>query len=187
MVIKRSARLLATLAVLGWWCSCTAAPKSDSSPTPATASNAGQSGNAQAYTGPGAFWEAIVNGDLAYVQAHPDLANRRIMMMDGSSTPLDQAIIKGKIDIAKLLLEQKADPNLLDDNWISPLKLAIHAGEVDLVSLLLKAGANTDTDVHATSPDPVLGRKTPQEVAEALHDPEPRQQILDLLAASAKK
>jgi len=52
-------------------------------------------------------------------------------------TPLHRAAMRGNTKICSLLLENNADPNLLDMNGISALRLAIYRGELQSIKLLL--------------------------------------------------
>ncbi len=184
MARESFARLFIVFLAVSWCWGCAA--KSDSSSVPAPSADPKATMAAAPLPDNHEVLDAIVNDDIDFIAAHPELTNLPIRMMDGSSTPLVQAIAKGKIDIAEQLLKQKADPNKLDDDWVSPLKLAIRSADVDLVKQLLDAGANVDSDVHPESPDPVLGKKSPAEVAARVQDPEKQKQILDLLNAAAK-
>lgn len=62
-------------------------------------------------------------------------------------TPLQQAMRFTLWNIAQLLLEHKADPNVADKDQGSrtPLHKAVLARKADLVNLLLKKGANPNT------------------------------------------
>ena len=57
-------------------------------------------------------------------------------------TPLTLACQQGRSDIAALLLEAGANPDVLDDNGGSPLIFACQEGFEDVVSLLLGYGAD---------------------------------------------
>jgi len=57
-------------------------------------------------------------------------------------TALAAAVVKGHIDLVKMLLEKKADPNLADAGGMTPLIYAIQFKNKELVELLLKYNAN---------------------------------------------
>lgn len=60
------------------------------------------------------------------------------------NTPLETAIWRDSPDMAMLLLEYGADPNLPGHNGDTPLHEAVHAGSAKMVKLLLAHGANPD-------------------------------------------
>ncbi|CAC5422313.1 unnamed protein product [Mytilus coruscus] len=76
--------------------------------------------------------------------------NTDINVRDWQGTPLYFASAKGNIDIAKLLLEHQADPNM--KGWLdicdrqTPLHVAVNNGNIELVNLLLAH----DADVNIT-------------------------------------
>jgi len=55
-----------------------------------------------------------------------------------SGTALAATVIKGNYELAKILLENNANPNLADENGITPLIYAIQFKNKELVELLLK-------------------------------------------------
>ena len=57
-------------------------------------------------------------------------------------TPLHVAARKGHVEIAKLLLERGADPNIGDIYGWAPLHEAAQWGRTEVARLLLKRGAN---------------------------------------------
>ncbi|UYV70654.1 hypothetical protein LAZ67_8000179 [Cordylochernes scorpioides] len=58
-----------------------------------------------------------------------------------SKTPLHLASYKGYVKIVELLLQNKADPKLLDDKSMTPLHYAAEASHLRVVELLLSHGA----------------------------------------------
>ena len=61
------------------------------------------------------------------------------------SSPLCEAVLTGKIRIARALLVAGADPNAPDqatDSSLRPLRIALIAGDLDMVRLLLEYGAD---------------------------------------------
>ena len=64
-------------------------------------------------------------------------------------TLLSSAAGDGNLEIAQLLLDHNADPNLRNSNGTTPLMLAAGTGHVEIVELLIKRGA----DVYAAQPD----------------------------------
>ena len=60
----------------------------------------------------------------------------------GMGTALMGAVYKNQFDLVNLLLENKANPNLVDANGASALILATQTGNVEMVKLLLKFKAD---------------------------------------------
>ena len=60
---------------------------------------------------------------------------------EATSTPLGDACINGHWEIAGILLDAGADPNIPDGFGLSPLQRAAAAGSVEVVKKLLKRGA----------------------------------------------
>jgi len=76
----------------------------------------------------------------------PAVANARDRF---NSSGLHWAAIRGRADIAAVLIEFGADVNAQNDQGVSPLSVAVKAGHVAVVEVLL----DTDTcDVNAASP-----------------------------------
>lgn len=63
-------------------------------------------------------------------------------------TPLMRACYYGETNQVKLLLEQRANPNVCTSKGVTALLCAIQRREAQIVELLLKNGAQIDTDVH---------------------------------------
>lgn len=59
-----------------------------------------------------------------------------------NGTALAAAVVKGNISLARMLLENKANPNLSDTGGMTPLIYAIQFKNKELVELLLKYKAN---------------------------------------------
>lgn len=57
-------------------------------------------------------------------------------------TPLHSAVATKHYDIAKLLLEYKADVNARQQDNVTPLHSAAHHGDITMAKLLLQAGAD---------------------------------------------
>jgi ankyrin repeat protein len=92
------------------------------------------------------FWACQMTGDLARVRhvvaEDPTVVNRG----DGHGQgPLHWAAWYGKLDIAKLLVANKADVDAKDNHGWTPLHLAARCGRLDVVKFLVSKGA----DVHA--------------------------------------
>jgi ankyrin repeat protein len=68
-------------------------------------------------------------------------------------TPLHDAIIDGKLGVAKRLLAKGAAPSTPDDNGWTPLHFATKSTHLGLVKLLLDAGADVDAvDSNGNTP-----------------------------------
>ena len=60
----------------------------------------------------------------------------------GMGTALMGAVYKNQLELVKLLLEKKANPNLIDANGASALILATQNGNLEMIKLLLKYNAD---------------------------------------------
>ena len=86
----------------------------------------------------------------------------------GNKTPLHIAGIKGHLAIAEFFLDNKAHPNLQDNNGLTPLHDAVKAGKTAIVDLLL----NKRADVNArdyTGRTPLLSENK-QETNEEIYN-----------------
>lgn len=86
--------------------------------------------------------ESIARGKLEDVKRHLAADPARVHKgRNPSLSPLQQAILRRKADIARLLLASGADPNQLDGSNRTPLHLAVERGEAGLIPDLFKYGA----------------------------------------------
>jgi hypothetical protein len=94
----------------------------------------------------GPIHDATREGDIKKVEAllkeHPDLVSSRDEKY--GQTPLHIAAFNDHINVAKLLLENKADVNAKANNGSTPLHLAAAKGNKDMVELLLDNKADVD-------------------------------------------
>jgi ankyrin repeat protein len=60
------------------------------------------------------------------------------------ATPLKEACTRGDLEIARVLLEAGADPNLVTDAW-TPLMEAARLGNREMIQLLVEFGADPNT------------------------------------------
>ena len=82
---------------------------------------------------------AIETEDQGAYLAYPDPGN-----VDGC-TPLHYAAAFGFVDMARLLLEAKADPNVRDSQMRTPLHMATQLhGSVEVMKLLVEAGTRVE-------------------------------------------
>ena len=114
--------------------------------------------------------ESIAKGDLADVRVHlaaePASANQG---RDKTRTPLAQAVMRNKSEIALLLLENGAKPDAQDASQRSILHLAVERNNAQLVAALLKAGAKPDArDKAGWTPLHHAAAKNQLETAKAL-------------------
>jgi len=102
----------------------------------------------QAFCGP--IHEAARSGDIKTVAAllkeHPDLVSSKEEKY--GQTPLHIAAFSDHIDVAKLLIANKADVNAQANNGATPLHLAAAKGNKDIVELLLANKANINATDH---------------------------------------
>lgn len=91
--------------------------------------------------------EAIAKGDLNDVRLQlalkPACANQGAR--DNSRPPLEQAVLRNKMEIAVLLLESGANPNSVNASKRTPLHLAVDRNNPLVAAALLKAGANPNS------------------------------------------
>lgn len=118
--------------------------------------------------------EAVARGDVADVQRHLE---RDPASVNGSERsrlrPLHQAILRRRVEVARVLLERGADPRLADATARSPLQMAVDRGDVALVDLLLNAGAEVNVrDKAGWTPLHHAGAKNQLEIARRLLDGE---------------
>lgn len=115
--------------------------------------------------------EAIAKGDLADVKLH--LATNPESLSKGgkptSRTPLEQAVLRNKTEIALHLIAAGADPNVANASKRTPLHLAIDRNNPEIIAALLKAGAKPDVlDSTGWTPLHYAGAKNQLETARAL-------------------
>lgn len=100
------------------------------------------------------LFKAIANGDknavINILQENKDLdINQELYSQRTKNykTPLISAVEKNNYDIAKILLEHKADPNKLV-HLENPLSIAIRNKNLDMVKLLLEYKADVNKEYH---------------------------------------
>jgi len=69
--------------------------------------------------------------------------------MEKKKTPLHHAALRSRFELAQVLIENGADPNILDDNGATPLHYAVYHGNMKIASLLCTNQGNKD--IKATS------------------------------------
>ena len=106
------------------------------------------------------FNMAAVTGDLEAVRQHiaagSDLNEKEPM---GGSTPLISAIVFGKTEVAKLLIEAGTDLDIQNNDGSSALHCAAFFCHPELVEVLLQAGADATlkNNYGVTAYETVLG------------------------------
>lgn len=63
---------------------------------------------------------------------------------DSNETALGHAILTDRVDICRLLLDYKADPNAHTDNSAPPLVLAMQNGNMEIIKMLVEKGADIE-------------------------------------------
>jgi uncharacterized protein len=66
-----------------------------------------------------------------------------------SVAPIHSAVSADNLEIARLLLENKADPNAIQMKGVTPLHQAAHNGNNDMVELLLEFKADADAKMES--------------------------------------
>ncbi len=113
---------------------------------------------------------AIARGDLKDTLRHlandPELLNRPGR---GSYTPLQQAILRKKLDIVSTLVEQKADPNTPTSSGQTALHIAISRNDSQSTKTVLQAGADLSAkDDNGWTPLHLAAAKNRIELVEIL-------------------
>jgi hypothetical protein len=96
------------------------------------------------------IYQAIITSDAKKLEAllaagaNPNSLIKIVKLKNAIYTPLQLACIRNQPDLAKLLLEYHADPNILDQHGFTALAYACKDGYEDIVRLLLKAEYATD-------------------------------------------
>ena len=71
---------------------------------------------------------------------------RNIWGFNIGTTPLHKASEEGHIDVAKLLIDGGANPEVEDEHERTPLHYAVIGGYEDVIQLLIAHGATTDLE-----------------------------------------
>lgn len=96
-------------------------------------------------TGQPVLWLAVAKDDNAAVTSLIN-ANALLDVQDAEKglTPLSLSIIRGNADIANLLINKGANPDVVDNNGFSSLAYAAATGQVEIIKALLAHKASID-------------------------------------------
>ena len=114
--------------------------------------------------------EAIARGDTEDVRRHIAVDAKRVQGVPKAAlTPLHQAILRNRTEIALLLIEAGADVTLPDRSQRTPVHLAVERGNVALVdALLAKKAPPNEHDKGGWTPLHHAAAKNRVDVAKAL-------------------
>lgn len=83
-------------------------------------------------------------------QLNAALIDQGLIVLDflyqGNCSSLHLAVKKNALNLARLLVQKGADPNLRDDSGATPLHAAVGTGTEEMVQLLLDHGADTEVE-----------------------------------------
>lgn len=90
--------------------------------------------------------EAVIEGDPAKVKKYIHLNKNNVNVADEQGTPLIyHAVVRGKVEIVRLLLEQNVDVNVQQKYVLElPIYYAVKKGFVDIARELIKHGSLTN-------------------------------------------
>ena len=89
--------------------------------------------------------EAAASGNLEEVVMRLNLGedvNQKLFPR--FSTPLHDAVICGRVDVVRVLLERGADVNMCDYRGLTPLKVALRYGQDEIEAMLVARGAQLE-------------------------------------------
>jgi len=91
------------------------------------------------------------------LKSNPDIINYQVG--EKNTSLLQQAIIYDKPDIVKVLLDNGADINLLDNINMSPLNTAINENKTEIANILIERGANVNyKNIYGITPQHLAAR-----------------------------
>jgi len=89
------------------------------------------------------IFQAISKGDATALRTAL-MQNANVNLVWNGRTALMDTVIAGREDMAKLLIDHRADVNAADGTGLTALHYAAQNNEPDLIDLLVKAGAKVD-------------------------------------------
>ncbi len=87
---------------------------------------------------------AIMNDDANLIQAILHHGYEINLKGQGGQTPLMDAILNGKLEVTKYLLENGADPMITEDHGYTAMDAAAFAGQYEIINILVKRGLPVD-------------------------------------------
>lgn len=85
---------------------------------------------------------AVNNGDIESAKL---LLENKAKIKDELLIAIKSPIVESRINIMKLLIDNKANINYTDENGFNPLNIAIESGDMELTKFLITNGANVNS------------------------------------------
>lgn len=85
---------------------------------------------------------AVNNGDIEIAKL---LLENKAKIKDELLIAIKSPIVESRINMMKLLIDNKANINYTDENGFSPLNIAIESGDMELTKFLITNGANVNS------------------------------------------
>lgn len=85
---------------------------------------------------------AVNNGDIEIAKL---LLENKAKIKDELLIAIKSPIVESRINMMKLLIDNKADINYTDENGFNPLNIAIESGDMELTKFLITNGANVNS------------------------------------------
>ena len=98
--------------------------------------------NAIDFEGWSALSYAVNNGDIEIAKL---LLENKAKIKDELLIAIKSPIVESRINMMKLLIDNKANINYTDENGFNPLNIAIESGDMELTKFLITNGANVNS------------------------------------------
>ena len=98
--------------------------------------------NAVDFEGWSALSYAVNNGDIEIAKL---LLENKAKIKDELLIAIKSPIVESRINMMKLLIDNKANINYTDENGFNPLNIAIESGDMELTKFLITNGANVNS------------------------------------------
>lgn len=98
--------------------------------------------NAVDFEGWSALSYAVNNGDIEIAKL---LLTNKAKIKDELLIAIKSPIVESRINMMKLLIDNKANINYTDENGFNPLNIAIESGDMELTKFLITNGANVNS------------------------------------------